>query len=67
MWSCYFTYSSPGLLIGFAKRNRSFFSASSAKIPAEVDHDLADLALPAYRLSEAGETSGSTPPAKRSQ
>jgi hypothetical protein len=37
------------------------------EIPAEVDHDLANLALPAYRLSEAGETPGSTSPAKRSQ
>jgi len=37
------------------------------EIPVEVDHDLANLVLPAYRLSERGETPGSTVPANRSQ
>ena len=37
------------------------------KIPAEVDHNLANLVLPAYRLREARETPGSTPPANLSQ
>jgi hypothetical protein len=38
------------------------------KIPVEADHDfLAILVLPAYRLSEPGETPASTLPAKRSQ
>ena len=37
------------------------------EIPVELDHDLANLVLPAYRLSERGETPGSTFPANRSQ
>jgi hypothetical protein len=36
-------------------------------IAVEVDQDLANLALPAYRLSERGETSGSMLPANSSQ
>jgi len=35
--------------------------------PVEVDHDLANLVLAAYRLSERGETPGSTSLANRSQ
>jgi hypothetical protein len=51
-----------------ANRRRLFsFSASSAEIPVEVDHALANLVLPAYRLPERGETLGSTLPANRSQ
>jgi len=42
-------------------------SASSAKIPVEVDHDLDILVLSAYRLSERGESPSSTLPANRSQ
>jgi hypothetical protein len=37
------------------------------EIPVEVDHDLVILGLPAYRLSERGETPGSTLPADCSQ
>jgi hypothetical protein len=37
------------------------------EMPVEVDHDLANLVRPAYRLSEARETPGSTPPANSSQ
>ena len=37
------------------------------EIPVEVDHDLANLVLSAYRLSERRETAGSTLPANRSQ
>jgi hypothetical protein len=36
-------------------------------IPAEIDHDRANLVLPAFRLSERGETPGSTLPANSSQ
>ena len=38
-----------------------------AEIPAEVDYYLTNIVLPAYRLSERGETPGSTFPANRSQ
>jgi hypothetical protein len=43
------------------------FSAKFGEIPVEVDQDLANLVLPAYRLSEGGETPGSTLPANRSK
>jgi hypothetical protein len=37
------------------------------EIPVAVDQDLDILVLPAYRLSERGETPGSPLPANRSQ
>ena len=37
------------------------------EIPMEVDHDLANLVLPAYRLSKRVETPGSALPANCSQ
>jgi hypothetical protein len=50
------------------ERHRSFsFSASFGEIPVEVDYDLANLVLPAYRLSEPGETPGSALPDNPSQ
>jgi hypothetical protein len=46
---------------------RLFLLGEFGEIPVEVDHDLANLVLPAYRLSEPGEMPGSTLPANRSQ
>jgi hypothetical protein len=43
------------------------FLGEFGEIPVEVDHDLANLVLPAYCLSEPGETPGSAFPANRSQ
>jgi len=37
------------------------------EIPVELDHDLANLVLPAYGLSGRGEAPGSTLPANSSQ
>jgi hypothetical protein len=38
-----------------------FLLGAFGEIPVEVDHDLANLVLPAYRLSERGETPGTLP------